>query len=213
MIRRAAATPHMHALAPKPAPRTRRGGNRNVLFVVAVLLASSGIIRIGDGVNRAMAEQATEGATVVADVEGAPTESGPPESTTALIAALKAREEKIAEQERLMADRESAIGIANAKIDARLAELTRAEEQLSKTVTIADTAAEEDIGKLVSVYESMKPKDAAPLFQEMAPEFAAGFLSRMRSDAAAAVMATIDPKQAYMISVVLAGRNANAPAD
>jgi len=45
----------------------------------------------------------------------------------------------------------------------------------------------------------------------MAPDFAAGFLSRMQPAAAAAIMAGMTPEQAYSISVLIAGRNAMAP--
>jgi flagellar motility protein MotE (MotC chaperone) len=57
----------------------------------------------------------------------------------------------------------------------------------------------------------MKPKDAAALFEEMDPGFAAGFLGRMRAVAAASVMAGLSPQTAYSVSVIMAGRNANAP--
>ncbi|MEZ5673973.1 MAG: hypothetical protein R3D81_01625 [Thalassovita sp.] len=80
-------------------------------------------------------------------------------------------------------------------------------------MAVADQAAERDIGTLVAVYENMKPKDAAPLFEEMDPNFAAGFLSRMKPEAAAGIMAGLSPNVAYTISVVLAGRNAEAPKE
>jgi flagellar motility protein MotE (MotC chaperone) len=47
----------------------------------------------------------------------------------------------------------------------------------------------------------------------MDPVFAAGFLGRMRSDAAAAILAGLPPELAYSISVVLAGRNASVPTE
>ena len=46
------------------------------------------------------------------------------------------------------------------------------------------------------------------MFEQMAPEFAAGFLGRMKPAAAANVMAGLSPMSAYAISVLLAGRNA-----
>jgi flagellar motility protein MotE (MotC chaperone) len=129
----------------------------------------------------------------------------------ALHAQLQAREDKLSEREGLVLDREQAINLAEGRIESRLAELVAAEKALSKTVSIADKSADEDVARLVTLYENMKPKQAAPLFEEMAPEFAAGFLGKMRPDTAAAVMASLDPKIAYTISVMMAGRNAGAP--
>ena len=80
-------------------------------------------------------------------------------------------------------------------------------------LAVAEKAAEGDLSRLTSVYEAMKPKDAAALFEAMEPEFAAGFLGRMRPDAAAGIMTGLSPETAYMISVVLAGRNARAPTE
>ena len=101
--------------------------------------------------------------------------------------------------------------MAEAEIAERLEELRAAEAELAATVAQVETAAESDLGRLVQVYESMKPGDAAALFQTMAPEFAAGFIGRMNPNAAAAILTGLEPDTAYTISVIIAGRNANAP--
>jgi flagellar motility protein MotE (MotC chaperone) len=128
-----------------------------------------------------------------------------------MLAEVQDRERKVTEREKVLTDRSQANDLAEKRIEARLASLVEAEQNLSETVTIADKAADDDVKRLVTVYENMKPKEAAPLFSAMAPDFAAGFLSRMRPDASAAVMAALDPQVAYSISVIMAGRNAGAP--
>ncbi len=50
----------------------------------------------------------------------------------------------------------------------------------SAEASLADVAAENDLQSLTQVYENMKPKDASALFEEMSPEFAAGFLGLAR---------------------------------
>ena len=133
--------------------------------------------------------------------------------TAAMLAAIRDRNDGLDRREARIADRERAVDVARTAIEARLAVLTAAEEELARTVAMADSAAEEDVTRLVAVYENMKPKDAIPVFAEMDPDFAAGFLGRMRADAAAAVLSGLDPKVAYTISAILAGRNANAPVN
>ena len=91
--------------------------------------------------------------------------------------------------------------------------LEMAEESLVSTMARASTASENDLTRLTAVYENMKPKEASALFEEMDPEFAAGFLGRMRPDAAASIMTGLNSGKAYAISVILAGRNANAPSE
>lgn len=128
-----------------------------------------------------------------------------------LLEALKEREARTNAREQKMEQRAKALKIANQEIEKRLSTLTQAEATLRATLALADSAAENDLSRLTTVYENMKPKDAAALFEEMDPGFAAGFLGRMRPDVAAAVMAGLTPDKAYSVSVILAGRNANVP--
>lgn len=126
---------------------------------------------------------------------------------------LKTLQEKQAQQnerEKAQENRQRALDEAGQKIEARLAQIAAAEQQLRETLALSNSAAEDDLARLTTVYENMKPKDAAALFEAMKPEFAAGFLGRMRPDAAANIMAGLKPEFAYTISVILAGRNANA---
>ena len=177
-----------------------RAGGR-VLVILAVILAAGGALRLGVGVGTAMASNAKE-----ADLP-----LNCPVPPAALAAALSAREAKVKSQEEALEQRLSALNLADQAITKRLEELQQAEEELKKTLAIADGASEKDLTQLTAVYEAMKPVDAAALFATMAPEFAAGFLGRMQAPAAASILAGMDPAKAYEISVLLAGRNANAP--
>jgi len=189
----------------KPRKASRRRGGQGVLFLIATLMAASAIIRLGDGAGVAFARAASsERANDNATCEQDP-------GVMALLSELQGREKRVQEQEGLLADRAQALRLAERKIDERLAALVSAEEELARTVSIADQAAEQDVDRLVALYENMKPKEAAALFEEMAPDFAAGFLAKMRPEAAAGVLAGLEPKTAYSISVILAGRNAGAP--
>lgn len=188
----------------KARPRKGRGrAGRSVLVVLALLLASSGALRIGSiaGVALANSDVVPEPAT--------PASCPPPPA--ALAGALATREAEVAVLEAAMADRKAALALAETAISLRMAELEAAEANLKATLALADGAAEDDLLRLTTVYETMKPKDAAALFETMSPEFAAGFLGRMRPDAAAAVLSGMSPDAAYSISVLIAGRNAAVP--
>jgi flagellar motility protein MotE (MotC chaperone) len=189
----------------------RRKGGHSALIVLAVLLAVSGVLRLGDGIEFAMARAASGGD---ADLPGnAAPALNCPLPPAALAEALSAREAKVAAKEVQMAERLTALAMADKLIEERLAELTDAEAKLSATLVRADGASEADLTRLTDVYQSMKPKDATALFAAMAPEFAAGFLARMRPDASAAVLSGMTPENAYAISAILAGRHANVPKE
>lgn len=195
--------PSKQPAASRKIPRRRTG--QGFLFVIGTLMAGSAVLRLGDGAGLAFARAAS------LEHAGESTSCTQEPGAMALLAELKSREQRVHEQEGLIADRAQALRLAEKKIDERLAALVLAEEELAKTVSIADEAAAQDVDRLVAFYENMKPKDAAALFEEMAPDFAAGFLAKMRPEAAASVLAGLAPKTAYSISVILAGRNAGAP--
>ena len=72
-----------------------------------------------------------------------------------------------------------------------------------------------DIRHLAGMYSAMKPDAAATIFNQMDPAFAAGFLRLIPSEQAGLILANMDAKKAYVISVKLATMNAdvrNAPA-
>ena len=188
---------------------------RGALLIITSFLAISGIIRIGEGAGDALAlvTQSIDHTTQNDFHNIAQTPSGCAAFPGAMemLTALQKREERIAQRESLIADRLQALNLAEQEITKRVQDLKQAEERLSATMAIADQAAEQDLAQLTTVYENMKAKDAAALFEKMEPDFAAGFLARMRPDAAGAVMAGLQPEKAYMISILLAGRNANTP--
>lgn len=182
--------------------RRRARWRRFALPAFAILFALSAMLRLGDGLGYALASAG-------GSAEGCVSDAG----ATDLLRALQERERKLTEREGILADRTQALDLADKRIQERLTTLVAAEKDLARTVAIADSAADNDVAKLVTVYENMKPKQAAPLFAAMAPDFAAGFLGRMRPDASAAILANLDPTAAYSISAVMAGRNAGAPTN
>jgi flagellar motility protein MotE (MotC chaperone) len=185
---------------------SRRAG-RGTLFIVAMLFAASGALRLGSGVGSALARAET--APEVAAAEGV-TSCEPP---AALAEALSLREDRLAVRETALNDRQAALQLADQAISDRLTQLEAMETRLRETLALADGAAEADIDRLTAVYQAMKPKDAAALFEAMSPEFAAGFLGRMAPDSAAAILSGMSAEAAYGISVIVAGRNAGAPTE
>ncbi|MEM7519474.1 MAG: hypothetical protein AAF307_00420 [Pseudomonadota bacterium] len=191
--------------------RSKRIKGRGAILAIVALLASSAILRVGAGPGQALAQAVGERPAAEGPAEMSPTGGLDRSEMSGLLAALRAREERVKAREKQVEIRSKALAIADEEITKRLKTLEETEENLRRTLALADGAAEDDLARLTSVYENMKPKEAAALFSAMEPDFAAGFLGRMRPDAAAAVMAGLPPETAYSISVILAGRNAKAP--
>lgn len=174
-----------------------------MLFLLAALFFAAGLSRLSLGMASAIAAEDTP----------QPAASNNARDGAALFEALRAREARLAEKEQALGDRAEAIRSAEERLRAQLAELQAAENQLKETLAQTQTAAETDLVRLTTVFEHMKPPQAAALFSTMETEFAAGFIARLKPQFAGEVMAALDPNLAYGISAVLAGRNARTPRD
>ena len=191
------------------------------LVVAALLMAASGALRLGHGVGAAIAETRVQSADAAhpdtapdatmaaANPDPAHCPAPPAELARALSdrdAALKAREASVAQ-------REAALELADQVTRQRLKALEDMEHSLSALIVQVDAAAEQDLIRLTTMYETMKPKQAAAIFDQMVPEFAAGFLGRMQPEIAAQIMAGMKPEISHAVTVLLAGRNARAPVN
>ena len=191
----------------KGAKKTR--SSRGILAFVVAMLLLSGSLRLGS-VGIAVASSPPDSTQASADHD-AEAECVTDAETQELMKLLKARSERVSAVEEEQKMRQVELANAEAKILESLSRVEEAEARLSQTIQRVDGASSEDISKLTSVYESMKSKDAALLFEQMSPDFAAGFLAEMSPSAAAGILSGLTSEKAYAVSVVLAGRNANAP--
>lgn len=193
--------------------RRRNAHNKapNSLGILAVVLILSAFFRLSSQPLWVFAEGAQpQDSTIASDeitVAGIPFSD---DAIEAILTALQVRETRLIDREQELIALEAKLNEAERRITEKINELVTVEEKLAGTLALADTAAEDDLSRLATVYENMKPKDTAALFAEMAPGFAAGFLGLMQAEAAAAVMTELEPQAAHTISVMLAGRNANA---
>lgn len=189
------------------AGNTRRAPRATFIILSCFLVSAT--IRLGTG-GVALAEE------LAADTEpppiAAPTPAPEPE-VGSLLQSIRVRQEQLANREVEIAERQLELNFVEQRIAQQFAVLKQAEQKLADTLAIADSAAENDLKQLTEVYEKMKAKNAAEIFGTMEISFAAGFLSRMRPESAAGILSEMPPNAAYSISVVMAGKNANAPTE
>lgn len=176
------------------------------LSILALILMGAGMSRLGLGI------------AVVLAGEEVTLETGPElhiadtqEDLGDLFQALRERARAHDAREAWLEERAEELRAAEAELARQLEMLAQAEAQLAATLQITETASEQDLQHLTTVFESMKPAQTAELFQQMDIEFAAGFIARLRPEIAGEVMSGLDPMIAYAISAVLAGRHARTP--
>lgn len=104
--------------------------------------------------------------------------------------------------------RETALKALESKLDSQIKTLSEAKVELQEQADAMTREANSDLNHLVVMYSTMKPKKAAEIFDNMDPAFAAGFLREIDSLKAGLIMAEMDTKNSYKISVLIANRNA-----
>lgn len=181
-------------------------GSSGVLILLACLLVAAGMSRLGMGVAQVIAAE-----TIPAQGAEPPEDPAVPPDPGDLFEALRLRAEQLDALEARLDARAGTLRRAEADLEAQLRALTEAEARLAATLRTTETAAEDDLRHLTTVFESMKPAQAAGLFAQMDAEFAAGFIGRLRPEFAGEVMSGLDPVVAYAISAILAGRHARTP--
>jgi len=211
----------------KPSSSQKR---HRVLPVLAMLFALAATLRLASGISAAMAQDpapsdhqaeshaAPAGMMAEPAMEpvhmSAQSRDGDGEHVSAeFLIDLRRREIALQEREAAIRQQEALVSAGQERLQAQLDALLYAEQELTATLALADRAAEEDIGRLVNVFQAMGSEEAAAVFTEMAPEFAAGFIGRLPPENAAAILAGLEPRQAYGLSAILAGRNALVPRD
>ncbi|WP_071798096.1 MotE family protein [Natronohydrobacter thiooxidans] len=183
---------------------TYRPATSWLLVLLALLFLGAGMSRLGLGVVEVIAAEPEPDGIAAAPPPLAPDPGD-------LLAALRAREARIEQTEAELQARSEALRAAEAELERQIETLIATETRLAATLRLTESAAEDDLQRLTTVFEHMKPAQAAELFSQMDTEFAAGFMARLRPDFAGEVMAGLEPVIAYAISAVLAGRHARTP--
>lgn len=123
-----------------------------------------------------------------------------------LLANLAQRRDQLEQRSRELDLRESLMAAAEKRIDERIAELKKLEASIKQIVQQYDQQEEKNLQSLVKVYENMKPKDAARIFEKLDPDVLLNVVERMKEAKVAAVLSEMSPATAQDLTVRLATR-------
>jgi flagellar motility protein MotE (MotC chaperone) len=125
-------------------------------------------------------------------------------SERAVLESLRQRREDLEEQERALMMRENLLRAAEQRIDDKLADLKAIEKRIQASISEKEDADDARFADLVSMYESMKAKAAAEIFNRLDVNVAVGVARRMNPEALADILARMDPAVAERVTVELA---------
>jgi flagellar motility protein MotE (MotC chaperone) len=124
--------------------------------------------------------------------------------TLKALAQRRAELDKRAEEIR---DKEATIAAAQKRLDEKLAEARAIEGKIAAAEKARDEAEEARIMSLVKIYEKMKPKDAAQVFERLEMPVLLKVIERMKEAKSAPILAAMDPAKAKAVTVAIAGKD------
>jgi flagellar motility protein MotE (MotC chaperone) len=138
-------------------------------------------------------------------VDAAP--PGPPPVTDAeraVLLELRDRRKELDAREATLTSRESMLAAAETKLSERVGELQTLQKKLESLD--ASHRQQEDVAwmGLVKVYETMKPRDAAAIFNDLGMSVLLSVVDRMKEAKAAAILAAMIPDKARDVTTQLA---------
>lgn len=126
------------------------------------------------------------------------------DSERALLLDLRQRRQQLDAREAALASRETVLSAAQAKLTARIDELANLQARLESLERQRRERDEASWRGLVKLYESMKPREAAAIFNDLDPGVLLPVLDRMKESHAAAILAAMLPDRARAATAELA---------
>ncbi len=123
-----------------------------------------------------------------------------------LLQALAQRREELDLRSRDIDQREVMLSAAEIRINEKIGELEALKATIKQLLEEHKQKGEEQMLSLVKIYESMKPKDAARIFEQLDMPVLLGVIELMKERKSAPILAQMDPQRAKAITIELAQR-------
>jgi len=135
-----------------------------------------------------------------------PEEPTPPvtDAERTVLLDLRQRREELDARDAALAARESVLAAAEQKVSARVAELLALQKKLEALDVARKEREDANWQGLVKLYEAMKPRDAATIFNDLDMPVLLQVVDRMKEAKAAPVLAAMQPDKARDLTTKLA---------
>ena len=117
---------------------------------------------------------------------------------------MAARREELDKRERALVTREALLRAAEQEIDRKYQEMAELKNEIESLLEDQSEEEEARIKSLVKIYEGMKPKEAARIFDTLDLDVLVSVLSRMSERKLSPILAAMNPERARTVTIVLA---------
>jgi flagellar motility protein MotE (MotC chaperone) len=129
-----------------------------------------------------------------------------------LLQALGARRDSLDQRERSLDQREALLKAAEKRFEEKVADLDAVKLELQQMLAKNNQEEDARLRSLVRIYESMKPKEAALIFDKLETTVLIGVVERMKENKVAPILASMQPDRARQVTDMLADKSQRPPA-
>ena len=125
------------------------------------------------------------------------------DSKGTILERLGERREELDKLEAQLLERENLLKVAEKRVEERIAELAKIEERINATVQARNDEEKARFEGLIKMYATMKPKDAARIFDRLDLQILIEVAARMKPEQMGAIMSQMAPDAAEQLTVAL----------
>lgn len=120
-----------------------------------------------------------------------------------ILQSLRVRNKKLDEIDKDIQIKQDMLQSIQKEIDAKLLQLEKISSQMGDDMT---NSTSQSYSKLVKIYEGMKPKEAAKIFDTLQTQILLGVAQQMKENKLSAIVAEMNPEKARDLTIGLATR-------
>jgi flagellar motility protein MotE (MotC chaperone) len=128
------------------------------------------------------------------------------EAEIELLQQLAERREKLDQRAQTLDRRESLVKAAEKRLTQKVGEMERLRTEIEDLLVKYDEQETRQLARLVNIYEKMKPKDAARIFEDLDQDVLLKVVERMNERKTAPILAEMRPDKAQQLTIELAER-------
>jgi flagellar motility protein MotE (MotC chaperone) len=128
------------------------------------------------------------------------------ETTPELMAMISEREQGLSQREARVTELESLVKAAEVRLQSEREAFSKERERFEELVAEQRRMREEDVRQIVTVYETMKPRDAAGILNELDVESAVRVLTRMNERKSSAIISAMSRERAQTVTQAMLKR-------
>jgi len=170
-------------------------------------------LKASDLVHEAYAEASSQAAAIAGDpvpsnkdYAGGEGDQVASASEVDVMNSLSKRRRELDKREGQLTTQANMITAAEQRVDAKIAQLKQLQAQITQLLGQRDDAQKAQVAALVKTYSTMKPKDAARIFNDLPDEVLVPVARDMKSDQLALVLASMNAENAKALTIKLANR-------